>query len=109
MIPSPETPTILGLRPDDLASIYAIISTFPEIEQALVYGSRGRGSARHTSDIDIAIKGASADVRTAWNLKSRLDEDLPLPYMFDVVHYDSLKNSALRANIDRDGKLIYAA
>lgn len=32
---------------------------------------------------------------------------LPLPYYFDVVHYESLKHSGLKEHIDKFGKIFY--
>jgi len=30
---------------------------FPEVESAWLYGSRAKGSQKHGSDVDIAVKG----------------------------------------------------
>ncbi|MBZ4645255.1 MAG: polymerase subunit beta, partial [Clostridia bacterium] len=36
-----------------------------------------------------------------------LNEELPLPYYFDVVHYESLKHDSLKAHIDTYGRAFY--
>jgi uncharacterized protein len=102
-----ETPSFLALREDDLLQICAVMEHNPAIEKAYIFGSRGRGTARHSSDVDIAIVGDSASDETARWLRITLDEELPLPYKFDVVHLDSLANTQLRSNILRDGKVIF--
>ncbi|MEW6606109.1 MAG: hypothetical protein AB1414_01475 [bacterium] len=36
-----------------------------------------------------------------------LNEETPLPYFFDVVHYESINNPDLIEHINRMGKIIY--
>jgi uncharacterized protein len=102
-----QTSSFLVLRESDLLHICAVIEHIPAIETAYIFGSRGRGTARPSSDVDIAIVGGNASQETARRLRITLDEELPLPYTFDVVHLDSLTNAQLRSNILRDGKVIF--
>jgi uncharacterized protein len=107
---STNAPTLaaqLILLESDMETICSVLKQFPDIEQAVVFGSRGRGTARAPADVDIAIKGAKASADTAACLRMTLDDDTLLPYMFDVVHYESCKSPELCANIDRDGKVIF--
>jgi uncharacterized protein len=106
-ISSLEMASFLALRESDVLQICTIIEGFPEIESASVFGSRGRGTASHSSDVDIAIVGSNASQETARWLRITLDEKLPLPYKFDVVHLDTLSNTQLRNNILLDGKVIF--
>ncbi len=99
----------LGLSPADLHLIVETLQQFSTIERACVFGSRARGTAAYNADIDIAIFGASCTAETAQNLKAELDEELPLPYKFDVLHAESLTNSALQSNIARDAVEIYSS
>ena len=79
-------------------------STKKELEKVLVYGSRAKGAYRRGSDIDFAIIGKNLEcVRILAEL-----EDLPLPYKFDVVDYDTITNPALKSDIDSDGKIFYS-
>jgi len=57
--------------------------------------------------VDLALKGKRLDRTTVTHVKFVLDEELPLPYFFDV-HYDSLTNTALKAHIDDKGKVLFA-
>ena len=68
------------------------------VRSAVVYGSRAKGNWRVNSDIDIAVFG---DVIIP-GLLSCLEE-LPMPYKFDVVGYETITNQPLREHIDRDG------
>ncbi|TAE28572.1 MAG: nucleotidyltransferase domain-containing protein [Candidatus Kapaibacterium sp.] len=104
-----NTAQILGLSPNDLHLIVETLRQFSTIERACVFGSRARGTAAYNADIDIAIFGASCTAETAQNLKFELDEELPLPYKFDVLHAESLTNTALRSNIARDAVEIYSS
>ncbi|MDR0991536.1 MAG: nucleotidyltransferase domain-containing protein [Ruminococcus sp.] len=67
--------------------------------KAAVFGSRAKGNFRYNSDIDIAVWG---NVRIG-HILTELDE-LPMPYKFDVVSYETIKNDKLREHIDRVGK-----
>jgi hypothetical protein len=57
--------------------------------------------------MDLAVKGDRVTHRTLARLADRLNEETPLPYFFDVVHYDSLDDSAIVEHIDRVGLVIY--
>jgi predicted nucleotidyltransferase len=72
------------------------------VKKATVFGSRAKGNYRDNSDIDIAVWG---EVNVG-HLLSELDE-LPMPYKFDVVSYEKIKNDKLREHIDRVGKSLF--
>ena len=52
-----------GLRPQDLTEIIEMIRQFPDIEEAVIFGSRAKGNYKKGSDVDIAIKGKRSAVR----------------------------------------------
>ncbi len=95
-----------GLTETDINLIAAAIAQFPEIEDALIFGSRAKGSYKKASDVDLAVKGRHVSNETIKRLNFVLNEELPLPYFFDVVHYESLENQLLVEHIDRAGKSI---
>jgi predicted nucleotidyltransferase len=97
-----------GLTEVDLASIILTFTTLPQIESVLLFGSRAMGNFKNTSDIDLCLKGFAVDYSTCSKLRSRLEE-LPMPYFFDIVNYNSLQNMELKDHIDEDGKEIYQA
>ena len=97
-----------GLTERDTEVIIETLATFEEIEEAVIFGSRAMGHAKRGSDVDLALKGKRLDLTTVTHVKFVLDEELPLPYFFDVVHYDSLTNTALKAHIDDKGKVLFA-
>ena len=97
-----------GLTKHDTEVIVQTLASFAEVEEAVIFGSRAMGHAKRGSDVDLALKGKRLDRTTVTHVKFVLDEELPLPYFFDVVHYDSLTNTALKAHIDDKGKVLFA-
>jgi len=95
-----------GLTEADINCIRTAIEQFPEIEEAFIFGSRAKGTYKKASDVDLAIKGRAVTSETIKRLNFLLNEELPLPYFFDVVHYESLENQLLVEHIDRVGKSI---
>ena len=98
-----------GLRDGDLHYIVQTLGLFPEIKGAYIFGSRAKGTYKPGSDIDIAITGKDISFSTIARLHALLEDEGPLPYLIDVVHYENIKNQDLKAHIDRVGKLIYRA
>lgn len=94
---------MFGLNERTLTAIDVCLQQYPEISWVKIYGSRAKGNFEHGSDIDLAF---SSPVNCSAKLLGALDE-LPTPYLFDVTHYESLKNEALKAHIDRVGVVIY--
>lgn len=92
---------------------YQLIATvwpkFSEVEEVIIFGSRAKGNYKQGSDIDLAIKGLGCTNKLAFQIKSHLNEALPLPYFFDVVCYNDMENDELKQHIDRVGKLFYVA
>ena len=91
----------------DTEVIIETLATFEEIEEAVIFGSRAMGHAKRGSDVDLALKGKRLDLTTVTHVKFVLEEERPLPYFFDVVHYDALTNPALKAHIDHEGRTLY--
>lgn len=96
-----------GLTNLELKMIQEAISSFDEIEIAKIFGSRARGDYSKASDIDIAIIGKNITHKTLSKLHYTLEEELSVPYYFDVIHYDSLTNLELKNEIDISSKSLY--
>lgn len=94
-----------GLSKADIQTIVAVLRQFPEIQQAILFGSRAMETHKPGSDIDLALRGTLCP-STIIRVKQAL-EDTNLPWFFDVVDESSLSNDALRAHIDTFGKLLY--
>lgn len=98
---------MLGLQVVDLNYILEQISHFSEIEKAVVFGSRAKGTQKNGSDIDLAIFGEQITFDTVSTLHALLEEEGPMPYLIDVIDYTHLKHQALKDHIDRVGVVIY--
>ena len=98
--------TRFGLIKRDFDHIEKTIKKFPEIERAIIFGSRAMGNYKQGSDVDIAIEGKCISDKTVTQLSAMLNEEMPLPYYFDIIHYGNLKNNELKRHIDEEGKKI---
>ena len=47
-----------GLPPSVLTQVIDVLRQHPEVERAVLFGSRAKGRARPNSDIDVALFGA---------------------------------------------------
>lgn len=98
---------MFGLLEEDLHYILKAIETFAEIEKVKIFGSRALGNYKKGSDVDIAIFGENIHEKTLLGLSDLLNEQYPLPYFFDIIHYESINNPNLTKHIDEVGIEIY--
>jgi len=96
-----------GLEDRDFENILSTISHYKEVDLALIFGSRAKGTYNSGSDIDIAIKGENINYNIVKDISVQLNEYLPLPYFVDVIDYSHLKKDELIRHIDNFGKVIY--
>ena len=96
-----------GLLPRDIDEILQALCRFPEIDEAILFGSRAKGNYKPGSDVDIAIKGKAIDHSCVSALSFILNEESLLPYFFDVIHYEAITEEELVQHIDRVGKILY--
>lgn len=82
------------------------LAKYPVIEKTVIFGSRAIGNYKHGSDIDLAIFGKDVTIETVDEISIELNEKLPIPYYFDIVHYEGLSHEGLRNHIDTYGKLL---
>ena len=71
-----------------------------------MFGSRARGIARHSSDLDLAISSPEA-TPTDWAQLCDALENTPIIYELDIVRAEQLANKRLKAKIAREGVTIY--
>jgi predicted nucleotidyltransferase len=83
-------------------TVSEIVSTYPAVEAAVLFGSRALGRQKKGSDVDIALKG-HVDFSTLSAISYALNEKTNLPYFFDVLAYEKIDNPALKEHIDRYG------
>ena len=94
-----------GLSQKTISQLISVFKKYPELTQVKIYGSRVKGHYRRGSDIDLAFFSESEEDLSP-NISWELD-DLPTPYLFDLVNYNILNNSPLKEEIDKYGKILY--
>ncbi len=85
-----------GLLQRDIDEILEALRRFPEIDEAIVFGSRAKGNYKPGSDVDLAIKGKAIDHLCVAALSFLLNEESLLPYFFYIVHYEGFTERNLR-------------
>lgn len=96
-----------GLSAATIERIRGVLNRHPEVEKAILYGSRAKGTHRSGSDIDLALCGASLPHPLLVRIANELD-DLLLPYAIDLSLMASLVHPALLDHIQRVGVVLYA-
>ncbi len=97
------------LTEQDRKQLESAILKFPEIERAIIFGSRAMGNSKKGSDVDLAIVGKNVTSAMALRLRSLLNDELPLPYFLDVVRYETITNENLKRHIDEYGVVLFPA
>jgi len=83
----------------------SVFKAHPGVREVRLFGSRAKGTHAPQSDVDLALLG-KISLLEAQEIASELDE-LPLPYRFDVVVFDSIHYQPLREHIERVGIPLY--
>jgi len=94
-----------GISPEHLDWIQSVLAKHAKVCRAIVFGSRAMGTHKPYSDIDIALFG-EINFLDAESIKLGL-ESLLMPYKFDVIDFNGIKNHALCQHIERVGFVIY--
>ena len=96
-----------GLSFQTIQAIQSVLAKFPQVEKAILYGSRAKGNYRTGSDIDLTLSGKDLDTALLLRIETELD-DLLLPYTIDLSLFRHIENPDLVAHIDRVGVNFYA-
>jgi predicted nucleotidyltransferase len=89
-----------------IAAIQQVLASYPEVETAILYGSRAMGRHRPASDIDLTLIGPRLSSGTLARIDADLD-DLLLPWVIDLSVFASITHPALLAHIERVGRVLY--
>ena len=85
-----------GLSAITVDRIQSVLKRYPAVENALLYGSRAKGTHRPGSDIDLTLCGDGLDFSLLTRIDNDLD-DLLLPYQIDLSLMSLLTHPALAA------------
>ncbi len=95
-----------GLTETDTLKIRQVFALHPEVEKAILYGSRAKGTYKPASDIDLTLVGSDLNLTIQQEIELELD-DLLLPYKFDISILHQISNTDLTSHIERAGKVFY--
>ena len=96
-----------GLKETTIQQIRAVLAAHPQVEKAVLYGSRAKGNYKNGSDIDMTLSGGEA--LTLDVLSRIMDEidDLLLPYSFDLSILHQIHDPDVLDHIRRVGVVFY--
>ena len=95
-----------GLPEEAVARINGVLASHPEVESAILYGSRAKGNYRPGSDIDLTLLGEQLNHHDLLKIMGELD-DLLLPYTIDLSIFHMIDHKALLDHIERVGREFY--
>lgn len=96
----------MKLDPQIQNDLVQIAAAMPEVSKLILFGSRARGDADERSDIDIAVE-ASGLSREKWLRLLDEVEEVNTLLPIDVIRFEEAAE-ALKENIVREGKILYA-
>jgi uncharacterized protein len=105
-MPTENRALSFGLKETTIEKIKGVLARYPEIEKAVLYGSRAKGNYRNGSDIDLTLMGDGLTHNQLLRIEMEID-DLLLPYKVDLSLYRQIENSDLLEHIDRVGITFY--
>jgi len=97
---------IYGLKQAVVEKIHQVFSSHPDVQKAILYGSRAMGGYKPGSDIDLTLEGATLNLQQLNAIENELD-DLLLPYEFDLSLRQQIDDPDLLEHIQRVGVVFY--
>jgi len=96
-----------GLTESTIKQIHSILVRYPQVEKAVLYGSRAKGNYRNGSDIDLTLHGGeNLTLNILYRIMDDLD-DLLLPYTLDVSIFHTISDPDVIEHIERVGTTFY--
>ncbi len=95
-----------GLPQSAVQKICAVLSRYPQVEKAILYGSRAKGNYKNGSDIDLTLRGSDLTLNVIYKILNDLDESL-LPYTIDLAIFDDISDLDVIEHIQRVGITFY--
>ncbi len=96
-----------GLEENDIQAICAILGRYPQVEKAILYGSRAKGDYKTGSDIDLTLVGGEElTFKVLYRIMDEID-DLLLPYSFDISIFHNISDTDVVEHIKRVGMTFY--
>lgn len=96
-----------GLKETTIQKICEVLARYPQVQKAILYGSRAKGNYKEGSDIDLVLVG---DEELNERVLARIDteiDDLLLPYMIDLSILSHITDPDVLDHIRRVGVVFY--
>lgn len=96
-----------GLKEKTIQDICAVFKCYPQVERAILYGSRAKGNYKNGSDIDLTLHGtADLTLNIVYKILEDIDE-LFLPYTIDLSIFEDIGDPDVIDHINRVGVTFY--
>jgi len=95
-----------GLPQSTTQKICSVLSRYPQVEKAILYGSRAKGNYKNGSDIDLTLHGTDLMLNVIYKILNDLDE-LLLPYTIDLSIFNDISDTDVSEHIQRVGITFY--
>ena len=96
-----------GLPKSTIQKVCTVLNHYPQVEKAILYGSRAKGNYKNGSDIDLTLRGGSdLSLNVIYKILDDLDE-LLLPYTIDLSIFNDIGDPDVVEHIQRVGVTFY--
>ena len=96
-----------GLKETTIQKICGVFARHPQVEKAVLYGSRAKGTSKNGSDIDLTLLGGEdLTLEVLFHILDEID-DLLLPYTFDLSIFQQISDPDVIDHIRRVGVVFY--
>jgi predicted nucleotidyltransferase len=96
-----------GLKDSTIQKICAVLAGYPQVNKAILYGSRAKSTYKDGSDIDLTLCGqADLTLPVLYKIMDELD-DLLLPYTIDLSIFHHISDPDVVDHIRRVGVTFY--
>ena len=95
-----------GLPESAIQKIKAVLRHYPQVEKAILYGSRAKGNYKNGSDIDLTLHGTNLSLNLIYKILDDID-DLLLPYTIDLSIFRDISDPNVIEHIQRVGVTFY--
>jgi predicted nucleotidyltransferase len=96
----------MGLLQADVSTLMEGFKRIHNLQKAVLFGSRAKGSYKPGSDVDLALYGDNLSRDDLLALSYWLNQETLLPYKIDLLLYQDI-DKAVQDHIERVGITVY--
>lgn len=85
-----------GLSDKTLNTMYNILRDHPEVDSAILYGSRAKGNYKPGSDIDLSLIGDSLSHQVLLRIMRDFHES-SIPYLVDLTIFNQIYQKRIKS------------